>query len=527
MTARTRLRGACVVAVVAAVVVAAIQLRSGIVPMLDTVTYWSGVRATAEGHPFTTTLAPSFSNFDTVQFLERGGRLPFVDFPVGYPLVAGILAVAIGAEPAMIALAVLAGAGTALALVVGPIRVSGIWPLAARVVFAVGVVALPAHRLVTQATLSEPLFTAVVLCLAVVLARHGRGEAPWWAVAVLVVAAGLLRFIGAPLAVIAGLAHVGRHRSPVRAAAWTIALMVPAAVNIVWAAAAGGGHSAGWRGLDIGDVEVFVRSIGGWLDAEQGDLRLTYFGGVGPSWWAWPLAALWWAGLVLAVVGVVVGAVDADRPRRSWRLPEPIELPWAMAAVITAGLVLGMLGFDALVIADNRLMLPAGVLTLGGVVWWATVRWDDGRTPVSRAVPAVGGALLAVWILVAVRPGDLTEVFSDPAPARGDIEAVRRTGPAIVIANDADGVHWATETPAAYAPLPVRALTGEEVDVEAVYVSLPCPLARADGVVVLADDALFGSDGRAMLDALVDEGRLESEPFAGGVLYRAGPSACP
>lgn len=525
MTATRRRTVVVTVTALVAAMLAAIQLRTGIVPMLDTVTYWSGVRATASGHPLTTTLAPSFSNFDLVEFLERGGRLPFVDFPVGYPLVGGLLAVAIGAEPAMVLLAVVASLVSAIALVIGTTRLTRWAPLAMRGVAAVALLALPAHRLVTQATLSEPLFAAVALALAVVLARHRRGEAPWWTVSMLVVAAGLLRFIGAPLAVLAGIEYFRRTRSIVRSAAWTVALMAPAALNIVWASASGGGHNAGWRGLGIDDVEVFVRSVGGWFDGTQGDLRLTYFGGVGPSWWSWPLTVAWVLGLVLAVIGSVVGAVDTGGRRARWRLPSSIELPWAMAAVVTTGLALGMLGFDALVIADNRLMLPGGILTLAGVLWWATERLD--AAPSTGRTAPVAGLALVVWIVAAVRPATVGELFSDPAPERGDIAAVLRDGPAVVIANDADGVHWATEVPAAYAPLPVKALTGEEVDVEGVYASLPCPLSVAGGVVVLADEALFGSDGRAELDALVSTGRLTADPFPGGVLYRPGPSACP
>lgn len=532
MSSRTgvppRLVLAMIVTAIGSAFVAGVQLRTGVVPMLDTVTYWSGIRATADGHPFTTTLAPSFSNFDVVEVLERAGRLPFVDFPLGYPIVGGLIAVVIGAEPAMIALAIAASLVIGIMVVIGPNSVSDPWALVARVIAGITILLLPAQRLVTQAALSEPLFTAAALSLAVVMFRYRQGRAPWWAVVCLVISAGLLRFIGAPLAVIAGLERYRRDGRIGRACVWTLGMMMPAIANIVWASWSGGGHSAGWRGLDHEDVDVFVRSVGGWWEASQGDLRLTYFGGLGPAWWAWPLTVVWIVGVTLAIAGVLVGAHDThrrdDHGRRRWRLPASIEITWAMAGVITTGLVLGMLGFDALVIADNRLMLPAGVLTITGIVWWAT-EWLDRHTGAWRA-RVVAFAALAVWIGVAAEPTAMTDVFSDQAPERGDIAEVAATNPGVVIANDADGVHWATGIPAAYAPLPTKALTGEDVDVAAIYASLPCPLLRADGVVVLADNALFGAGGRTLLDGLVDDGRLERTSFPGGVLYEAADGAC-
>ena len=45
-------------AALAAVVVGVVQLRDGIVHLLDTVTYWSGAEQVASGRPLTTRLAP-------------------------------------------------------------------------------------------------------------------------------------------------------------------------------------------------------------------------------------------------------------------------------------------------------------------------------------------------------------------------------------------------------------------------------------------------------------------------------------
>ena len=106
-------------AALGALAVGILQFRHGIVHLLDTVTYWSGTEATSNGHPFTTNLAPSFSNFSAIEFLERSGRLPFVDFPVGYPLVAGIFGFIIGTRHAMELLCVIALIAIAIAFITG------------------------------------------------------------------------------------------------------------------------------------------------------------------------------------------------------------------------------------------------------------------------------------------------------------------------------------------------------------------------------------------------------------------------
>jgi hypothetical protein len=498
----------------AALVVAVVQLRTGVIPMLDTATYWSGTRAVADGHPFTTTLAPSFTNFSAAEFLERGGRLPFVDFPVGYPTLAGVLAVALGAEWAM-------GVVTAVAVVaIGVLTVLGTGPTTPaaagwRAVVAVGLVALPTSRLVTQAALSEPLFIATALGLLAALLRYRRTGSGWAGVVALTMAAGLLRFVGAPLAALTGLERYRRTGRPLAALGWTGLGMLPAFVNIAWASAQGGGHSAGWRGLHRDDAELLVRSVGGWLDARQGDLRRTYFTLDGAAWWSWPLAIGW----LVAIGWAIAGLVHLTRRR----LPEPLELCLAAAGILTAGLVAGMLGFDALVIADNRLMLPAGLITIVGLVWSIDVPAPAaGRWP-TAIVPWVA---VAVWLVAAVHPQDLTERFSDLTGPPRYVAAAAASGADIVIVNDADGVHWHTGLPAAYAPLPVKALTGEAVDVAAAYRALPCPMWEHGGVLIIADDALFGSSGSETLDELVAEGHLTSEPVAGGVRYRPTATAC-
>jgi hypothetical protein len=503
-------------AAIGAVAIASVQLRDGIVPLLDTVTYWSGAEAVASGRPFTTNLAPSFTNFDATEFLDRGGRLPFVDFPVGYPLVAGSLGAIIGVRAAMQTLVVTALAVVAALIVIGG-RVArhddhvDRWTDRLRLtwlgVFGVAVVALPTTRLVTQGVLSETLFCASAIALVIALARY-RDGGRWWPVAVLAVTTSLLRFIGAPLAVLAGWENWRRTGDKRESIARTVLLMIPAGANILLASAFGGGHNAGWRGLDRLDVEVFTRSVGGWLDSRQGDLRRTYFTGEGPSWWAWIVTAIWLAGLAAVLVGYLRG--------RS-RLPATSQLALMSAGIVTTGLVAGMMGFDALVIADNRLMLPSGILTMAALVW---------AVPGSRRALGAAAAIVLVWVVTAVDPSSITERFSDEAGTKPYSTAAVATGAAIVISNDADGVHWDTGVPAAYAPTPTKMLTGEAVDVEPIYAALPCALLEADGAVVLSDQAMFFAADLALLDREVDNGRLTRVDDTGSIVYEPTDSAC-
>ncbi|MEZ5215503.1 MAG: hypothetical protein R2715_02660 [Ilumatobacteraceae bacterium] len=112
-TPGTTLAGArwpVLVAAALGALVALIQLRHGVLQILDTGSYVSGVQAIRDGHPYTSTIAPSFSNFDVIEFLDRGGRLPFVDFPVGYITLAGPFSFVLGARRALAFVTVLATA---------------------------------------------------------------------------------------------------------------------------------------------------------------------------------------------------------------------------------------------------------------------------------------------------------------------------------------------------------------------------------------------------------------------------------
>ena len=70
-------------------------MRSGITPHSDGVSYWSAAREVNRGHFTSSGLIPAFSDLDLRSIIESG-RAPFVDFPIGYPWLVGILAFAVG-----------------------------------------------------------------------------------------------------------------------------------------------------------------------------------------------------------------------------------------------------------------------------------------------------------------------------------------------------------------------------------------------------------------------------------------------
>lgn len=539
-----------------------VQFRHGIVPLLDTVTYWSGAEAVARGDLFATTLAPSFSNFSAIEFLERNGSLPFVDFPLGYPLLAGILGAVIGVRPAMQILVLISLMAIAVGVTVGsrprtsPPDLEFAKASVTRRSLALGIVGVlmtltPTVRLVTQGALSESLFCAAVLWLVIALARYRHGGS-WTGVAVLTVLASLLRFLGAPLAALAGWERYRRTGQALSSLAWTVALMLPAAINIVVASAAGGGHSAGWRGVDRVDIETFVRSIGGWFDARQGDIRRTYFTTDGPSWWSWPLTALWVGLIIYALARIFLSGIYGRGAKRRSNmlsrgalktpLPAVTELALGAAGIMTVGLLAGIMGFDALVIADNRLMLPSGILTLSALAWWIAATpppslfWN-------RRYGVIAVALLVAWTMSAVRPWQATEMFSaghgetplsrtvnellaDERNNRPENDQLKIGSAIIVISNDADAVHWVTGVPSAYTPMPVKPLSGERVDEILLYRKLPCALHRAGGVVVISNEATFSAVNRPLLDQEVERGTLSAVEDLSTTVFRPTVTAC-
>lgn len=502
--------------------VAVLQLRTGILPGLDSGSYLSASRATASGHLFSTTLAPSFSNFTPADFLERGARLPFVDFPVGYPTIAGGLGAVTGVDAAMITLQVISAACVSALVVVGIAPRRDVVETVIRLTVGVLLPVIPIFRIVTRAALSEPLFCAVALGLVVALGRYRRGDVPWWPVVLLGASVGLFRFIGAPLVALAAGEHLRRNRKPLAALGWMVVMVAPAATNVVWAASVGGGHNVGWRGMSSLDLRLTVRSVGGWFDRSHGDFLLSYFGGSRISWWAVLVTVAVFALMLYALVATV--ADDLHTGRRLPRLPLEMQLPFAAAAIVTLGLILGILGFDALVVPDNRLMLPSGILILSGLTWALGSVAAQSRTLAVRV-----GALILVfgWGIVAAEPWTVTD-FGNPLSGGSDaaVRVARSTGAAVILANEADSIYLGTAIPSAYLPQAVSPLSGKPVDLDAIYSELPCLMAKHNAVIIRSAGGLFVAAEGSTVSSLIESGRFVREVVDGVTVIRAGERAC-
>ncbi|MFM7125350.1 MAG: hypothetical protein ACKOYO_00610 [Actinomycetota bacterium] len=227
-------------------------------------------------------------------------------------------------------------------------------------------------------------------------------------------------------------------------------------------------------------------------------------------------------GWLLLVTVVVIATVQRSRSiidRYVPQLPVASELALTAAGIMSAGLMAGIMGFDALVIADNRLMLPSGVLTIAALAWWMA-SWPR------RSL--VMWATVIVWAVTAVQPWQVTDMFSDrdTASVLATTVAALSDEITVVVTNDADLVHWETGLPAVYAPMPVKPLTGDVVDVEPLYRELPCALLQARGAVVIDDRATFSVVDVERLDAEVESGRLTSTDGDGTTVYVPTSTAC-
>lgn len=484
-------------------VLATWMVWDGPTQFLDAGAYASAIDSLAHGHGLTTTLAPSFSAFSATDFLRRGGRIPFVDFPVGYPVVGAAIAVATGAKRAMQVVSVVAGAAAVFVVAIGPRRSRrDLVGALVKAVTGVALVFLPIARAVAAGGLSEPLF--ILLVVLVGKLTIDGDDRPLHAAVLVSGAAGMVRFVGV-LAAVVPLSVLWRRHGGSAALRWGAAAVGIVALNVGWASAQGTGHRFALRSIDGTDMRFLVHSVGGWAWHGSGTFDLR---DAAPPAWAVLLAVIW-----ILAVGVALAAILTGRPT----LPPELAVCGALAGLLALGVVAAMLTFDSLVTLDNRLMLPSGVLTVVGLAWWLAAR------PATTGVRLGCLAGAAAWAVLAVGPWDVARL-RDPAPTDGLAEAV--AGSEVALSNGADHVWWFTGVPTAYLPRPVAPLTGERVDVAAEVESVPCLLAAHGGVIVVFDGVFNDRTAADLLPAMVDAGRLTVERVGQVTVYRPTDAGC-
>ncbi len=489
----------------AAGLLVAVLSRHGPSRFLDSGSYAAAIDALVHGHGLSSSLAPSFSHFSALDFVERGGRVPFVDFPAGYPVLALPLAWVIGTRSAMMVIAVLSVAVIAWMVTAHQRRRSPWYWIAASGV-AFGLVLQPALLQMTRSGLSEPLFCALIVASTVVTLRTSTdADGPdRLSVAVLLAgAASLVRFVGAAAIVVPAVLLI-RRRGIRRSRHWIAGSVVLPVINVLWASAVGGGHQLALREITSLDMRVTVHAVTGWF-VNRFATYTSMFRDEWPPVWGVVLGCLWLVVVLAAVISLLAG--------RQW-LPRALEVPFAMAGMLTIGLFGGMLWFDSLVTADVRLMLPAGVLTLLGLFWWAVEALDE------RVVVA----MVALWLVVAIAPW---RIHAQSAPSSSPELRELVAGARLVVSDSADAVWWETGVPSAYLPLPTRLLTGEIVDQRAELAALPCLLAEHDGIVLLTGGAFADTSLRTSLEALAVDGLLleSRHRTASGEVLRFVPTA--
>lgn len=499
--------GLAVAAGLATTVLGVVLAWHGPAQFFDAASYVAGADSFAHGHGLTTTLVPSFSQFSSADFVGRGGRVPFTDFPAGFTVLTGAVAWFTSARRALILVAIAGTAVMSAAMVHAVVRRRAMgggstrWHLAAAGVFALGVPLMPIYQYVLRGGLSEPVFCAVLVSLAAVLVVGGPRRLPL--AVVLGGLAGCARFVGLPVVLVPAIL-LWRDRGWRRSWGWIAGAVSPVVVNVAWASAVGSGHRVGLREIKGADLRMALHSIVGWVSNRHGGSLSLFYSGRWPVWWGFVLAVAWSVGVLVAMVAIAAG--------REW-LPRPIQITLAMAGVLTGALLVGMLLFDSLVAPDNRLLLPAGILTLTGLVWAACER-IDGRLLLAAVI---------LWVASAAEPWKL-EPQSTPRVRADLVEAVGDA--ALVVGDDADAVWWHTGVPAAYLPRAVRLLTEEPVDQKAELRRLPCLLAEHSGVIVVSGGPFADKSLSDEFATMVADGVLTEQHFGEVVRYTPMGEGC-
>jgi hypothetical protein len=462
-----------VVTTVVAMAFAAWRLRSGLAMIGDSGSYLAGASGFASGRVFETPLVPSFSEIPLLDTIRGGGWSPYADFGVGLPAIIALFSLVMPLTTAAGVVTILAIGLIALGVVVGPWSTRSGSELWIRTVLAVAVSCWPILTFTSVGVLSEPLFCAAVIWLAIVMARLTTlDRAQLIGIGALVVLIGTLRFVGPIIAVVAGVFLVQRGLRWTRAAVWTLATALVPVTATVLAASGTDSRVLATHALDRTDVFFTARGVGGWFEAGYGDqtdtlLRLDF----DPSFIDWLITG----GALLGTMWVLVAWVVSIRRRAS----SPTQPAVVLAVSLALAVIPSMLFLDAVLKLDNRILMPSGVLMIGVVGW-----------SLARRVPApLAWAVLGAWTLVATHPWNWLERPEPPRPT-ALTDVVDSLDARFVVTNNADLVWWMTRTPARYLPDGYHDLSARTYDPRPVMADLPCALAEADGLIVVEHAAL-------------------------------------
>lgn len=513
---------ATMVSTLVAMGLAILRLRHGLALVGDSGSYLAGASGFSDGRWFETPLVPSFSEIPLLDTVNDAGWSSFTDFGVGTPLIIAFFDLFLPLRHAAGAVNVLAIGSIAAAVVIGPWasrRRSELW---ARSILAVALSCWPILRFTGVGVLSEPVFCAAVLWLAVMLGRlsppsprthspqshgpgsHGPGSqdvhqhevqspvhveprTPMLIVlGVLTVITGFTRFVGPTVAVVVAVLLLGYGVSWRRAGWWFLATgLVP--TTVTWLASRGT-RAWSFHSRSADDIFFLARGVGGWFEAGMGDQTSTLLRqSFRPSLVEWAIALAATSGAIVVMwnwfreirhtrarIESSPGSRAAADRRHNWTPGPAVILATALALVI----VPSMFFLDAILKLENRIMMPSGVLVISAAGWWLASK--------ASAPLALGGVCL--WAVVATHPWHWLE---RPAPSRPTTltAAVRdlevRNAVEYVITNQADLVWWHTGVPARYLPSGDFNRSDRTYDPRPIMAALPCALARTNGAIVV------------------------------------------
>lgn len=485
---------------------AILRLRHGLALVGDSGSYLAGASGVADGRWFETPLVPSFSEIPLLDTVNDAGWSSFTDFGVGTPLIIALFDLFLPLRHAAGAVNVLAIGSIAAAVMVGPWTPRRRPELVARSILAVGLSCWPILRFTGVGVLSEPVFCAAVLWMAVILGRltprsprtrnlkHHEVRSPGHleprtpvlvALGALTVIAGFTRFVGPTVAVVVAILLVGYGVSWRRAGWWFLAAgLVPFAVTVL---ASSGTRTWSLHPRSTDDIFFLARGVGGWFEAGMGDQTSTLLReSFQPSPIDWVIALVATTGAIVVMwtwfreiwrtrfrIGSSRSNADTE-PEQDRPLRPAVVLATALALVI----VPSMFFLDAILKLENRIMMPSGVLVISAGGWWLVGR--------ASAPLALGG--VCVWAVVATHTWNWLE---RPAPSRPTalteavVEIEVRYGVRYVLTNQADLVWWHTGVPARYLPSGYYNRSDRTYDPRPTMAALPCALARNDGAIIV------------------------------------------
>ena len=530
---------AVTLAVFISVMLAAWRMRHGLALVGDSGSYLAGASGFSQGRWFESPLVPSFSELPLLDTVNNGGWSPFADFGFGAPMIIAIFDVVLPLHTAAGLVNVVATGCIAAAIMFGPWTPQRAMEWWTRSLLAISVSCWPILRFTGVAVLSEPVFCAVILWIAVIVSRLGKRStgtlrspgSPRLTVlislGVLTLIAGFTRFVGPIVAIVVAILLIQRGLSWRRASLWVMATgLVP---SVVTALATGGTRTWTFHSRDSSDVFFLARGVGGWFEAGMGDqtdtlLRLSFQ----PSLLDWFISiasiagAVWilWWWLRLGVTKTSA-SVDTEISPRS-----PLEPALVLGAALALAVVPSMFFLDAILKLENRIMMPTGLLIISAGGWWLARRSSRTMSPGSKSRGLISRGFISpsfisrgavcLWAIVATQPWNWLERPAPSEPTRLTA-AVDGLGAKYVVTNQADLVWWHTGVPARYLPSGFFDRSARSYDPEPIMTALPCALAINGGAVVVDTVAGLPSRIQEQLSADVAAGHYDEMEIEPGV----------